>query len=199
VPILERTARQAAAVFRDHLAKLIANTLTTRHPVHHVDGRDGTWLIQFRQGELPTTIPIKTLHGTLHFFISQALDTVPDAGQERLQTLNYAYRLQNRPGANEPAVLRWEYVRQAALPYCRHHLHSSGSIKLGATNLSLEEVHVPTGWVTIEEVIRFLIYELGVRPPCGETWPKVLAESEKLFYEQFTSKRYRSHTAKSKT
>jgi hypothetical protein len=57
--------------------------------------------------------------------------------------------------------------------------------------LLLDDVHLPSGWVTMEEVIRFLIVELGMKPPCGASWPAVLEESEAAFYEKFTSKRYR--------
>ncbi len=48
--------------------------------------------------------------------------------------------------------------------------------------------------MTIEEVIRFLIVELEVKPPCGEdAWPAKLEESEKAFFEEFTGKRYKPH------
>ncbi len=50
---------------------------------------------------------------------------------------------------------------------------------------------MPTGWVTIEEVIRFLIVDLELKPPCGDDWPSTLAESERAFFEEFASKRYR--------
>ena len=46
--------------------------------------------------------------------------------------------------------------------------------------------------MTMEEVIRFLIIELGVKPPCGDDWPSVLATSERAFFEQFTGKRYKT-------
>jgi hypothetical protein len=52
------------------------------------------------------------------------------------------------------------------------------------------ETAAPTGWVTIEEVIRFLIVDLGMSPPCGDDWPNVVRESERKFYEDFTGKRY---------
>ena len=45
--------------------------------------------------------------------------------------------------------------------------------------------------MTIEEVIRFLIVDLGMPPLCGDEWPELLAESERKFFDEFTGKRYR--------
>jgi hypothetical protein len=47
-------------------------------------------------------------------------------------------------------------------------------------------VQVPTGWVTIEEVLRFLITDLDVIPPCDNAWAGKLGASEKEFYVNFT-------------
>jgi hypothetical protein len=44
--------------------------------------------------------------------------------------------------------------------------------------------------VTIEEIIRFLIHDLGVQP-VSDDWPLKLEESEREFFENFTSKRYK--------
>jgi hypothetical protein len=43
--------------------------------------------------------------------------------------------------------------------------------------------------VTIEAVIRFLIVDLEVEPPCGDEWADRIHESEKRFFEDFTGKR----------
>jgi hypothetical protein len=34
--------------------------------------------------------------------------------------------------------------------------------------------------------------EFGVKPPCGDDLPGVLATSERAFLEQFTGKRYKT-------
>jgi hypothetical protein len=47
-------------------------------------------------------------------------------------------------------------------------------------------VHIPTGWVTVEEIIRFLISDLGVKPK-EQDWEKELRDSEELF-KQWTSR-----------
>jgi hypothetical protein len=48
--------------------------------------------------------------------------------------------------------------------------------------LSLAKLHIASGWVTIEEKIRFLIHELGVKP-FSEDWDEILHQSEEKFRE----------------
>ena len=43
----------------------------------------------------------------------------------------------------------------------------------------LNELHLPTGWVPIEEVLRFCIDDLGVRP-LSPGWHETLAASARL-------------------
>ncbi len=62
------------------------------------------------------------------------------------------------------------------------------TVPLGDGHLDLDKAHVPTGWVTIEEVIRFLIVDLGVEPPCGSDWVQCVTKSETRFYQEFTGK-----------
>jgi hypothetical protein len=46
--------------------------------------------------------------------------------------------------------------------------------------LDAEELHIPSGWITAEEVIRFLIHELRVKPK-SRNWDELLRESEEQF------------------
>lgn len=141
----------------------------------------------------PRAVPIDTRFGRLFVALSQLLVAVKDEEEPkryRLRTLQYWYRLQAAPELTAPALIRWEY--DAATPrdaFCRHHAQMPAVLRVGDGELDLDKVHLATGWVTIEEVLRFLIIELGVRPPCGDEWPLVLAKSEEAFFEQFTGKR----------
>jgi hypothetical protein len=56
-------------------------------------------------------------------------------------------------------------------------------------------LHIPTGWALIEEVIRFLIHDLGMEPPCGDRWPEILEESENKFFKEFTDKGWAASSA----
>jgi hypothetical protein len=150
--------------------------------------------LSFHHGDDPITVPLKTRdHGTVHFYVGQLLRTEKEGKQYRLSTHAYWYRLQSDPSLAAHAAIRWEYEREfeAGKRHCRHHVQQRAHVELGTSRLDLNKAHVPTGWVTIEEVIRFLLVDLGVRPPCGSTWPEVLAHSERKFYEDFTSKRYK--------
>lgn len=48
--------------------------------------------------------------------------------------------------------------------------------------VNLEGLHIPTGWVTIEELIRFLIHEFDIQSH-NENWDSILKESEAMFRE----------------
>ncbi len=46
--------------------------------------------------------------------------------------------------------------------------------------MSLNKLHISTGWVTVGEIIRFLIHELKVKPRSAN-WDELLHESEDTF------------------
>jgi len=55
--------------------------------------------------------------------------------------------------------------------------------------LDLDKVHLPSGYVMLEDVIRFLITDFGVKPPCGAAkWHQKLVESEKRFFREFNAR-----------
>jgi hypothetical protein len=50
-----------------------------------------------------------------------------------------------------------------------------------------KKMHLRTGYLPIEEVLRFLIVDLGHRPPCGATWDQILEASKREFFEELSS------------
>lgn len=102
----------------------------------------------------------------------------------RLRTLAYAYRISNGPLRTDDWLVRWEYDSADHKPglHPRHHCHLHAEIEFLDQVLSLDKLHISSGWVTIEEVIRFLIHELKV-PPLSENWDELLHESEERFRE----------------
>jgi hypothetical protein len=195
MPIVARTPARCFQLFEDHVRKLIAATVSDRYQVARmfVTGKTRMTLAFREHG--PVAVPIKTAYGRLYFYLGQALEAVSEDGKYRLTTQQYWYRVQEKPDLTEKARIRWEYEADTARnAHCRHHAQIPVTLELGSGLLSLEDVHLPTGWVTMEEVIRFLIVELEMKPPCGTRWPKVLEESETAFYEEFTSKRYKRST-----
>jgi ribosomal protein S28E/S33 len=189
VPIVERTPDDCFEVFRAHVAGLVAATLPTLDPV----------VVRVAKGEdqpratlafIKGPAALGTNVGTLFVDLVQLLGTEREAKhRHRLRTVKYWYRLQET--ASGDPLIRWEYD-SVSLPHCRHHVHlRSARLPVPGGELDLEHLHLPTGWVTIEEVIRFLIADMDVSPPCGVEWQDRVKESERRFYEDFTGKRYK--------
>lgn len=191
MPIVEKTARGCFDVFADHIRKLVASTISDNAYVQLNRFNDrGMLALAKPNGDC---VPLNTSsHGRLYFYAGQALEAVADGDKYRLQTVQYWYKLQETASPKDPPALRWEYDRglTGLARHCRHHFHAEAEVEIGRGCLDLNKCHTPTGWVTIEEMIRFLIIELGHVPPCGDRWPDELVASEKAFYESFTSKRY---------
>lgn len=102
-----------------------------------------------------------------------------------LRTRQYWYRVFPR-GSGE--LLRWEYdhaLRPEGNNHCRNHLHVHTRIAFGDQSLDLHKVHLPTGYVIFEEVLRFLFMDLKVKPKAPD-WAAKLAASEKKFREEFS-------------
>jgi hypothetical protein len=99
--------------------------------------------------------------------------------------VEYRYAL-SHPGAREPLV-RWEYVRAppAGNLWCRHHLQGPLALVIQGHRVRLKDLHLPTGYVPFEDVLRFCIVDLGVRA-LSEDWDRVLRESYDQFKTEFT-------------
>jgi hypothetical protein len=186
--ILGRTPKDCFDQFRAHIGSLVGKVLPVQQPVV-CKQTDEHGRLNFSS----KTVAIDTGYGLVHFYLGQDLGTEKKGSKFRLLTQAYSYRIQLDPGlAGVEALIRWEYertLRASECHHCRNHFHvgkqDGQAIGLRFPNavLDLSRAHLPTGWVTIEEVIRFLIHDLGVRPPCGDKWPTVLAESERKFRE----------------
>lgn len=191
MPIIERAPDACFKRFAAHVRELVAETLTRRHPLALYQRGERLMGFSFRERE-PVAVPIETRFGRLHVYLGQLLEAIPEGKQFRLRTRRYWYRLQAAPELTAKALIRWEYDADMARDGpARHHVQLPAYLAAGTSELDLDKLHLPTGWVTIEEVIRFLIIELGVDPPCAAAWPTVLGDSERAFFEEFTGKRYK--------
>lgn len=197
MPILERRPKRAFDRFRNHIRRVVDKTIETPSHVRlEVTHTGNTGTLEFVRGDgVATAIPLQTKYGELYLTLTQFLEAVrdrPTAREFRLSTKGYAYRLLNRDDPRSDAVLRWEYdPERAGDNWCRHHVQVAATVALGRSSIDLNRAHSPTGWVTIEELIRFLIYELEV-PPLADDWSSICKASEREFYEEFTSKRYKA-------
>ena len=117
--------------------------------------------------------------GTLRLYLGQVCDGVPlSDGRVQLRTISYKYTL---TAEDEPEPLfRWEYGRQLPGLYCRHHLQGAVPLQIGRYARSLNDLHLPTGYVAIEDVLRFCVADLSVRPR-SEGWDQILRDSHERF------------------
>lgn len=139
-------------------------------------------------------LPLTTKFGKLYFWLAQSLECTHEpknAANERyrLSTREYWYRLQRDSDPNSDALIRWEYVSPLHEKYkdkrwCWRHVQFEASTDLPGGRMHFTRLHMPSGYVVIEDVLRFLIHDLGVRPR-SKDWHDALIESEKQFKETF--------------
>lgn len=187
MPIQAPTLPAAAKILQDHLNDLLARTLTqTRLIVFGTPGSESV-SVSFRQKGKPSSAELKTGWGRMSLDLWQACAGVPvPSGGVALQTIRYRYAL-SVEGQGEP-FLRWEYEKnppEGSLQ-CRHHIQ--GSLLLPEPfGISLNQLHVPTRYTLIEDIIRFCIHDLGVKPLGGGGWSERLEESVQKFKEEFAT------------
>lgn len=185
MPLVAKTPRDAFHIFQDHLNQTLNKILTharLRFVVRHAK-QEQTFLSFFdSQGE---PIAVSLPSSPWYLFLGQRLQAVPEDKNYTLRILTYQYRIQRTPSAHDEAEVRFEYVSPATdpnFPYSRHHVQFHHDFHEVREGFSLQKLHIPTGGITIAQVIRFLIADLGV-PPLTEQWDEVLRESEKQFQE----------------
>jgi len=185
VPILGRTLREAARTFCNEINRVLAKTATQTRLVEFGKPDAPTTYVGFRQAGQPVEAFLRTRYGPMGLYIGQLCGSVltPD-NQHRLITVEYRYTL-TPEGAEDP-LFRWEYIRspQPGDLWCRHHLQGTVPISIGEITVPLKDWHLPTGYVAIEDILRFCIVDLGV-PPLSDDWDRVLRESYQLFRTEF--------------
>lgn len=174
-----KTARQAFFEFRDHLNRLLNTTITDARLVMEILDDDTKAYVGFQQSGQPVHRPIGTRY---YLFVGQILQAVRVGKQYRPRTLTYTYRIAEASRFDSEPLFRWEYLSREyeKLDFPRHHLHIRTTMKGETRVFELKDLHTPTGWVTIEEVIRFAITELKIKSKSSD-WDKRLQESEQKF------------------
>jgi len=171
------------AKFSGHLNDLLHKTVCDA-PLTHIHGPHPTQAqICFRQGN--SSIAAKLNSGGWYLFLVQTVRAVRESPKSwRLRTLKYSYRIQRGPSQDDPYLFRYEYVSRELEEFLhpRHHCHIHSQLRIpGKKKLhDLDKSHFPTGWVTIEEIIRFLIHSLNVKSR-KKRWDAILKDSEEEF------------------
>jgi hypothetical protein len=181
VPLIAKTPREAFQIFQDHLNRTLNKVLTRsrlRFFVRSVK-QEKTALAFFDSRWSSVAIPLRP--SPWYLSLRQDLQAVPEKSGYVLNTLQYAYRIQRTPSVRDEAEVRFEYVSpdiDPDFPYSRHHVQFHRDARSASSDdFSLSKLHIPTGGVTIEHVLRFLVTDLGV-PPLTEQWEAELQASE---------------------
>ena len=164
--LTSRQSRAALQNFREHLNDLLHRTVTAA-PLLAIEVGSRS-LLQFRLNGKPTAVDVEKGY---YLFLSQQIQATKEKDKGyRVRTLTYAYRIAEGPGLKDRWLFRWEYNSREeldALPP-RHHWHLPGELScFGDQTLKLTKLHIASGWVTIAEVVRFLMNELKVASQQG--------------------------------
>jgi hypothetical protein len=127
--------------------------------------RSGQATIGFRKDGAITVTTLPSRYGPIELRILQTLDAIEGQRDRfRLRVIDYQYTI--TPLGDDDPLFRWEFVRfpSSGSFWCRNHLQGPINIGVGGRTVNLNDWHLPTGWVPIEEIIRFCIVDLGVTP-----------------------------------
>jgi hypothetical protein len=186
MPIEGRSLETVSQEFCDQLNHLLARTICERHLVLI---RLGTRLtISFRGGTgYPEQATLNTRFGEIGLYIGLICDATKIKRRLfRLSVSSYKYSL-TPIGSSDP-LCRWEYLKQWPKEHdrwCRHHLQGDIPVSIADRNVSLNDLHLPTGYVTIEDIIRFCIVDLSV-DPLSDNWHEILEASYRQFKQEPT-------------
>ena len=149
-------------------------------------------MISISEGNIPgAPLKARKLGERVVLGLGQHLTSdVTKSGAHILRTVKYRYLLSLEGEAD--AIVRWDYDRErpeSDEAHCRHHLQGTPDIVVNGRHLPLEDFHLPTGYVPIEEVIRFCVVDLGVKPLRSD-WDDVLETSYRRFRTNLRCPRY---------
>ncbi len=102
-------------------------------------------------------------------------------GEYKASTLAYIYAVQLDAPENEgdSEVIAWHWHPLTTPDRPAPHIHVRAERNdLGVT---MSKAHIPSGRVSFEEIIRFLIEDLHVEPDRPEDWQEIVGDSESRF------------------
>jgi len=183
VPLVARTPREVFHIVQDHLNRTL-NKVLTHHRLEFTvrHAKQEKTLLHFQDSH-KEAVAISLPSSAWRLYLSFGLQAIPQGRDYVLHILQYAYRIQQTPSIQDEAEVRFEYVSSEIDPsarWCRHHVQFHRDYRGVSGDFSPSKFHIPTGWVTIGNVIHFLIADLGI-PPLIETWEEELRQSEEQF------------------
>jgi hypothetical protein len=185
MPISGKTLAACAQTFRDTLAPVIG-LLPNQSGTHFaVEYTDQVAVLRFRPGAWASYVVDDS---RIWLLLRQTVFAEKQpTGDVELRTQNYRYCVhETHKSVEEPPqqpLDRFEYVKfpEGPYPYCRNHYHYDPPESLEG------KLHRPTGWVSIESVVRYVIADRKV-PPTAANWEEVLTASERQMRTEFFPK-----------
>lgn len=176
-----RTSRQAVAVLRDSLQRL-SNCVSDRPLFATGPNPDYTPdLISFVPPR--TSVPLRQLNdGPGPLFTIDVSYRVEEAEQHAYEArvVGYGYRILEPEGRE---ILTYHWHPESSSLVTTPHLHLSTRMPpvnvATRSQVALGAMHIPTGVVTLAQVVRLLITEFGVEPRRPD-WEAVLATATSL-------------------
>lgn len=119
------------------------------------------------------------LNGPYDLFFTQRVKIVEDYGELgtwRVTTLSYMYAIERHKDRQEIVSFHWDgHDAENPVP----HIHLGFAALEGAKSSPIgPKNHIPGGRVLVEDIVKFLIDEMGVRPmkKRQSDWRSILAE-----------------------
>jgi len=106
---------------------------------------------------------------------------VPVADERRSWRISSAGWIYDIADVDEDLILAFHWHPENSGRVTHPHLHAYGR----HTTADLQKLHPPTGRVSIESVVLFLIEDLSVLPRRAD-WPAILERNEELFRQRRT-------------
>lgn len=119
-------------------------------------------------------------HLALDLALQYEIIHIPDdryRGPYKVSTRGYMHAVQ---ASDDVEVLAFHWHPSGNPHAADPHMHV-GSSELNPGGVLSRKTHIPTARMSVENVLRFCIQELGVRP-LRDDWSAVLADSEDLFH-----------------
>ena len=123
----------------------------------------------------------------LYLELDQHIDvvkvTTPKGDRYRVSTLRYIYAVWKDP---HNCLIGWHYHPDLEVPFAHVHVYdrkTEEEKKAGQKPFLLHNMHIPSGRVSLEDVVRFAITELDVLPDKKreQDWEQVLKDTGSRF------------------
>lgn len=167
--ITAKDLRAAATEFSDELSQLFNTTITKGGrfvPKMGLADDGGDHVVMRAEFCSSGGVPLRTKHGPATLSLKQVLRSREAEGKHDLETHSYRYVIKFGD-AKHPAI-RWEYEKYRAEGkrlWNRNHVQGDQNLALGnEETVKMNDWHIPSGWVCIEDIIRFCIVDLEVKP-----------------------------------